>query len=171
MNLLLVLWSFGWKCVLSHLTNSSKNQQYTFIHYSVLLCKYLTFCFSPLFFLITADDGIDSSTSLVSADAEEEELDHHLLSVANSDVAFLNEKTVRVTKEVHWLLFFFSLHLIHFCFGPSFIRFWSYYYVCMLTMIGSVYCSEVASSQGFVIVSIFVISDCCIDFNYWVQIL
>ncbi|XP_027084198.1 deSI-like protein At4g17486 [Coffea arabica] len=46
-----------------------------------------------------SDDGTDSVGSSVSADVEEEELDHHLLTVTNSDVAFLKEKPVRLTKE------------------------------------------------------------------------
>ncbi|KAL3499662.1 hypothetical protein ACH5RR_038755 [Cinchona calisaya] len=46
-----------------------------------------------------SDDGTDSVGSSISADAEEEEPDQHLLTVTNSDVAYLKEKPVRLTKE------------------------------------------------------------------------
>ncbi|XP_016433436.1 deSI-like protein At4g17486 isoform X4 [Nicotiana tabacum] len=47
-----------------------------------------------------SEDGTDSGGSSVSADSEEEGSDHQLLTVANSDVAFLNEKPVRLAKEL-----------------------------------------------------------------------
>ncbi|KAF5938692.1 hypothetical protein HYC85_022951 [Camellia sinensis] len=60
-------------------------------------------CLLPESFHITAvrhlpdrpaysDDGSDSGASSVTAESEEEELDHHLLTASNGDVAFLKEK-------------------------------------------------------------------------------
>ncbi|CAN4127649.1 unnamed protein product [Withania somnifera] len=45
-------------------------------------------------------DGTDSGASSVTADSEEEGSDHQLLTVQNSDMAFLNEKPVRLAKEL-----------------------------------------------------------------------
>ncbi|KAJ8526735.1 hypothetical protein K7X08_029212 [Anisodus acutangulus] len=47
-----------------------------------------------------SEDGTDSAGSSVSADSEEEDSDHQLLTVQNSDMAFLNEKPVRLAKEL-----------------------------------------------------------------------
>ncbi|XP_075102470.1 deSI-like protein At4g17486 isoform X2 [Nicotiana tabacum] len=57
---------------------------------------------SPFLFqwVVKTQDGTDSGGSSVSADSEEEGSDHQLLTVANSDVAFLNEKPVRLAKEL-----------------------------------------------------------------------
>ncbi|GMP95714.1 hypothetical protein CsSME_00044652 [Camellia sinensis var. sinensis] len=68
-------------------------------------------CLLPESFHITAvrhlpdrpaysDDGSDSGVSSVTAESEEEELDHHLLTASNGDVAFLKEKPVRLAKEI-----------------------------------------------------------------------
>ncbi|XAR70506.1 hypothetical protein NMG60_11027379 [Bertholletia excelsa] len=46
------------------------------------------------------DDGSHSGVSSITAECEEEELDHHLLTVSNGDVAFLKEKPVRLAKEI-----------------------------------------------------------------------
>ncbi|CAI9095687.1 OLC1v1031683C1, partial [Oldenlandia corymbosa var. corymbosa] len=48
---------------------------------------------------VYSDDEICSSGLSASEDDEEEDLDHHLLTMANSDVAFLKEKPVRLTQE------------------------------------------------------------------------
>ncbi|XP_049377650.1 deSI-like protein At4g17486 isoform X2 [Solanum stenotomum] len=47
-----------------------------------------------------SEDGTDSDASSVSVDSEEEDSDHQLLTVQNSDMAFLNEKPVRLAKEL-----------------------------------------------------------------------
>ncbi|WMV43539.1 hypothetical protein MTR67_036924 [Solanum verrucosum] len=47
-----------------------------------------------------SEDGTDSDGSSVSVDSEEEDSDHQLLTVQNSDMAFLNEKPVRLAKEL-----------------------------------------------------------------------
>ncbi|CAL5436853.1 unnamed protein product [Camellia sinensis] len=47
-----------------------------------------------------SDDGSDSVGSLETAESEEEELDHHLLTVTNGDVAFVKEKPLRLAREV-----------------------------------------------------------------------
>ncbi|KAI8027198.1 hypothetical protein LOK49_LG02G01113 [Camellia lanceoleosa] len=44
----------------------------------------------------TSDFGVSS----VPAESEEEELDHHLLTAPNGDVAFLKEKPVWLAKEL-----------------------------------------------------------------------
>ncbi|KAL3497553.1 hypothetical protein ACH5RR_040285 [Cinchona calisaya] len=44
------------------------------------------------------NDGLDSTGSSVTADAAEEDLDHHLLTLSNSDLAFFKEKPVRANK-------------------------------------------------------------------------
>lgn len=48
---------------------------------------------------ITTEDGTESAGSS-SLDTVDEELDHHLLTITNSDVAFLDDKPVRLAKEV-----------------------------------------------------------------------
>ncbi|XP_055821244.1 deSI-like protein At4g17486 isoform X2 [Solanum dulcamara] len=45
-------------------------------------------------------DGTDSGASSVTVDSEEEDSDHQLLTVQNSEMAFLNEKPVRLAKEL-----------------------------------------------------------------------
>ncbi|KAM3263737.1 DeSI-like protein [Capsicum baccatum] len=47
----------------------------------------------------SSEDGTDSGASSVTADSEGEGSDHQLLTVQNSDMAFLNEKPVRLAKE------------------------------------------------------------------------
>lgn len=47
-----------------------------------------------------SEDGTDSGVSSVTADSEGEDSDHQLLTVQNSDMAFLNEKPVRLAKEL-----------------------------------------------------------------------
>lgn len=47
-----------------------------------------------------SEDGTDSGGSSVTADSEGEDSDHQLLTVQNSDMAFLNEKPVRLAKEL-----------------------------------------------------------------------
>lgn len=47
-----------------------------------------------------SEDGTDSDASSVSVDSEGEDSDHQLLTVQNSDMAFLNEKPVRLAKEL-----------------------------------------------------------------------
>ncbi|KAK6947538.1 PPPDE peptidase domain, partial [Dillenia turbinata] len=46
------------------------------------------------------DDGTESISSSLTVKSEEEELDHHLLTTPNGDVAFLEEKPVRLAKEL-----------------------------------------------------------------------
>ncbi|KAA8526033.1 hypothetical protein F0562_007867 [Nyssa sinensis] len=46
-----------------------------------------------------SEDGTDSAASSVTTESEEE-LDHHLLTMPNGDVAFLKEKPVRLAKEI-----------------------------------------------------------------------
>ncbi|GAV85050.1 DUF862 domain-containing protein [Cephalotus follicularis] len=46
------------------------------------------------------DDGSDSAASSVTAGSGDEEADHHLLTMPNSDIAFLHEKPVRLAKEL-----------------------------------------------------------------------
>ncbi|XP_057976270.1 deSI-like protein At4g17486 isoform X4 [Malania oleifera] len=47
-----------------------------------------------------SEDGSDSDASTATAGSEEEELDHHLLTSPNGDVAFLKEKPVRLAREL-----------------------------------------------------------------------
>ncbi|KAK4728457.1 hypothetical protein R3W88_021445 [Solanum pinnatisectum] len=47
-----------------------------------------------------SEDGTDSGASSVSIDSEDEDSDHQLLTVQNSDMAFLHEKPVRLAKEL-----------------------------------------------------------------------
>uniref|UniRef100_A0A5B7ADX4 Putative PPPDE thiol peptidase family protein n=1 Tax=Davidia involucrata TaxID=16924 RepID=A0A5B7ADX4_DAVIN len=47
-----------------------------------------------------SEDASDSAASSITAESEEEELDHHLLTAPNGDVAFLKEKPVRLAKEM-----------------------------------------------------------------------
>ncbi|XP_030533744.1 deSI-like protein At4g17486 isoform X2 [Rhodamnia argentea] len=47
-----------------------------------------------------SDDALDSPASSVTADSEEDELDHHLLTSPDGDFAFLKEKPVRLAKEL-----------------------------------------------------------------------
>ncbi|GFP84408.1 desi-like protein at4g17486 [Phtheirospermum japonicum] len=47
-----------------------------------------------------SEDGSDSGASSVIGDSEEEDLDHHLLTTPNSDVAFLKDKPVKLAKDV-----------------------------------------------------------------------
>ncbi|XP_043697260.1 deSI-like protein At4g17486 [Telopea speciosissima] len=47
-----------------------------------------------------SDDGSDSVASSPSADSEEESSDHHLLTTQNGDVAFINEKSLRLAKDL-----------------------------------------------------------------------
>ncbi|XP_042506570.1 deSI-like protein At4g17486 isoform X2 [Macadamia integrifolia] len=47
-----------------------------------------------------SDDGSESVASSASADSEEERSDHHLLPTQNGDVAFINEKSVRLAKDL-----------------------------------------------------------------------
>lgn len=47
----------------------------------------------------TADDGSDTDGSSLTADSDDE-ADQHLITAANSDVAFLNEKRVRLAKDL-----------------------------------------------------------------------
>lgn len=49
----------------------------------------------------TADDGSDTDGSSLTADSDDE-ADQHLITAANSDVAFLNEKRVRLAKDLLW---------------------------------------------------------------------
>ncbi|MCD7453526.1 hypothetical protein HAX54_021261 [Datura stramonium] len=47
-----------------------------------------------------SEDGTDSGSSSETADSEEEDSDHQLLTVQNSEMAFVNEKPVRLAKEL-----------------------------------------------------------------------
>lgn len=47
-----------------------------------------------------SDDGSDSGQSSLTLESEEEEADHHLLTAPNSDMAFLQDKPVRLAKEL-----------------------------------------------------------------------
>lgn len=47
-----------------------------------------------------SEDGTDCGSSSLSAESEEEDIDHHLLTTPNSDVAFLKEKPVRLAKDM-----------------------------------------------------------------------
>ncbi|KAK3014407.1 hypothetical protein RJ639_008835 [Escallonia herrerae] len=46
------------------------------------------------------ENGSDSGESSLTLESEEEELDHHLLTAPNSDVAFLKDKPVRLAKDL-----------------------------------------------------------------------
>ncbi|WRX17124.1 PPPDE peptidase domain - like 3 [Theobroma cacao] len=46
------------------------------------------------------DEILDSAATSLTAESEEEDSDHHLLTTPNSDVAFLKEKPVRLAKEL-----------------------------------------------------------------------
>ncbi|KAA8522189.1 hypothetical protein F0562_012862 [Nyssa sinensis] len=46
-----------------------------------------------------SEDASDSAASSMTVESEDEELDHHLLSVPNGDVAFLKEKPVLLNSE------------------------------------------------------------------------
>ncbi|KAL2472519.1 PPPDE putative thiol peptidase family protein [Abeliophyllum distichum] len=47
-----------------------------------------------------SEDGTGSSASSLTEESEEEDIDHHLLTIPNSNVAFLKEKPVRVAKDM-----------------------------------------------------------------------
>ncbi|KAL8064604.1 hypothetical protein ABFX02_01G101000 [Erythranthe guttata] len=47
-----------------------------------------------------SEDGSDSGESSVIGESEGEDLDHHLITTPNSDVAFLKDKPVRLAKDV-----------------------------------------------------------------------
>ncbi|KAK4486494.1 hypothetical protein RD792_009177 [Penstemon davidsonii] len=46
-----------------------------------------------------AKDGSDSGASSVTEETEEEDVDHHLLTTPNSDLAFLKDKPVKLAKD------------------------------------------------------------------------
>ncbi|XWS38625.1 hypothetical protein CRYUN_Cryun19dG0146700 [Craigia yunnanensis] len=46
------------------------------------------------------DERSDSAGTSLTAESEEEDADHHLLTTPNSDIAFLKDKPVRLAKEV-----------------------------------------------------------------------
>ncbi|KAK8483829.1 hypothetical protein V6N13_073410 [Hibiscus sabdariffa] len=46
------------------------------------------------------DERLDSAATSITAESEEEDSNHHLLTIPDSDVAFLTEKTVRLTREL-----------------------------------------------------------------------
>uniref|UniRef100_A0A2P2LDW4 Uncharacterized protein n=1 Tax=Rhizophora mucronata TaxID=61149 RepID=A0A2P2LDW4_RHIMU len=46
------------------------------------------------------DDGSGSVASSATAGSEGEDVDHHLLTTPNGDVAFLKEKPVRLAREL-----------------------------------------------------------------------
>ncbi|KAH6772500.1 PPPDE putative thiol peptidase family protein [Perilla frutescens var. hirtella] len=47
-----------------------------------------------------SEDGTDLGASYVTGESEEEELDHHLITTASSDIAFLKDKPVRLAKDI-----------------------------------------------------------------------
>lgn len=47
-----------------------------------------------------SDDGSGSDASSIGVESEEEEPDHHLLTIPNGDVAFVKEKPVRLAKDL-----------------------------------------------------------------------
>ncbi|KAI7987595.1 DeSI-like protein [Camellia lanceoleosa] len=78
-------------------------------HFTAEVCSFCN-CLLPENIQLTAvrhlpdhpsysDDGSDSVGSLETAEGEEEELDHHLLTVTNGDVAFVKEKPLRLARE------------------------------------------------------------------------
>ncbi|KAL3817993.1 hypothetical protein ACJIZ3_003898 [Penstemon smallii] len=46
-----------------------------------------------------SEDGSDSGASSVTEETEEEDVDHHLLTAPNSDLAFLKDKPVKLAKD------------------------------------------------------------------------
>ncbi|XP_075488466.1 deSI-like protein At4g17486 [Primulina tabacum] len=47
-----------------------------------------------------SEDGMDSGGSSEAGESEEDNLDHHLLTTPNSDVAFFKDKPVRLAKDI-----------------------------------------------------------------------
>ncbi|KAK6139447.1 hypothetical protein DH2020_026801 [Rehmannia glutinosa] len=47
-----------------------------------------------------SEDGTDFGASSVTGESEEEDIDHHLLTAPNSDMAFLKDKPVRLAKDI-----------------------------------------------------------------------
>ncbi|KAI3445291.1 hypothetical protein Pfo_001956 [Paulownia fortunei] len=47
-----------------------------------------------------SEDGTDFGASSVTGESEEEDIDHHLLTTQNSDMAFLKDKPVRLAKDI-----------------------------------------------------------------------
>ncbi|XP_057763735.1 deSI-like protein At4g17486 [Salvia miltiorrhiza] len=47
-----------------------------------------------------SEDGTEIGASYVTGESEEEEMDHHLLTTASSDIAFLKDKPVRLAKDI-----------------------------------------------------------------------
>ncbi|KAF7849707.1 hypothetical protein BT93_L0368 [Corymbia citriodora subsp. variegata] len=47
-----------------------------------------------------SDDALDSPASSITADSEEDELDHHLLTLPDGDFASVKEKPVRLAKDL-----------------------------------------------------------------------
>ncbi|KAK9020806.1 hypothetical protein V6N11_010819 [Hibiscus sabdariffa] len=46
------------------------------------------------------DERLDSAATSITAESEEDDSNHHLLTIPDTDVAFLREKTVRLTREL-----------------------------------------------------------------------
>lgn len=50
---------------------------------------------------VKTDEGSDSGdSSLTTGSEEEDEVDHHLLTAPNSDLAFLQDTPVRLAKDL-----------------------------------------------------------------------
>lgn len=49
--------------------------------------------------MLKTEDGTEHG-AYVTGESEEEDLDHHLLTTANSDIAFLKDKPVRLAKDI-----------------------------------------------------------------------
>ncbi|GMJ06100.1 hypothetical protein like AT4G17486 [Hibiscus trionum] len=50
--------------------------------------------------LYSDDERLDSAATSITAESEEDDSNHHLLTIPDSDVAFFTEKTVRLTREL-----------------------------------------------------------------------
>ncbi|KAL1536017.1 deSI-like protein isoform X1 [Salvia divinorum] len=47
-----------------------------------------------------SEDGTDIGAAYITRESEEEEIDHHLLTTASSEIAFLKDKPVRLAKDI-----------------------------------------------------------------------
>ncbi|GER34757.1 PPPDE putative thiol peptidase family protein [Striga asiatica] len=93
---------------MEHLSNKYHGDTYHLIskncnHFTDEVCQRLTGKSIPGWVnrLARVENGMESGSSSVTEDSDEEALDHHhLLTTPNSDVAFLKDKPVKLAKDV-----------------------------------------------------------------------
>ncbi|KAK6159894.1 hypothetical protein DH2020_003275 [Rehmannia glutinosa] len=92
---------------MEHLSNKYHGDTYNLIskncnHFTDEVCLHLTGKPIPGWVnrLARLEDGTDFGASSVTGESEEEDIDHHLLTAPNSDMAFLKDKPVRLAKDI-----------------------------------------------------------------------